>query len=139
MEISLLKYKEPKYSVITRQLFHNLVGNAIKFSSILKQPEITITGRLLNDREVALYPSLKPKASYYEITVSDNGIGFSQEFSEQIFIIFQRLQDKKNYPGTGIGLALCKRIVNNHQGLIYAESKENQGATFFIILPVNKS
>jgi two-component system CheB/CheR fusion protein len=117
------------------QLFLNLIGNAIKFASQVRKPEISITGRLLTPTEVSLFPSLKPSVTYYEIVVSDNGIGFNQEFAEQIFIIFQRLNDKKNYPGTGIGLALCKRIVSYHNGLIYAESKENMGASFYIILP----
>ncbi len=68
----------------------------------------------------------------------DNGIGFNQEFAEQIFIIFQRLNSKSAFPGTGIGLALCKKVAENHHGLIYAEGLENGGAKFVIILPIKQ-
>jgi light-regulated signal transduction histidine kinase (bacteriophytochrome) len=67
--------------------------------------------------------------------VQDNGIGFDQEFSEKIFMIFQRLNGKSEYPGSGIGLAICKKIVDNHHGFIGANSETNKGATFTILLP----
>jgi light-regulated signal transduction histidine kinase (bacteriophytochrome) len=73
-----------------------------------------------------------------EITFQDNGIGFEQKYAEQIFTIFQRLHNRENYSGTGIGLALCKKIIGNHQGEIFANSKEDQGAIFHIILPLKK-
>ena len=81
--------------------------------------------------------NLEKSDEYIEITFSDNGIGFNGEFADQIFVIFQRLNDQKVFPGTGIGLALCRKIVNNHGGEIYAESKPNEGATFHIIVPKN--
>ena len=71
-----------------------------------------------------------------EILVKDNGIGFPPEFADQFFIIFQRLNDKKLFPGTGIGLALCSKIVANHGGEIYATAKKNEGAEFHVIVPV---
>ena len=74
------------------------------------------------------------------ITFSDNGIGFDEQYSEKIFSIFQRLHSKEEYPGTGIGLTICRKIAENHQGFITASSKTNEGATFCIYLPVdNKS
>jgi signal transduction histidine kinase len=116
------------------QLFHNLLSNALKFTA-KRQPVINIKSRELSRRESEQYPKLENSNKYIEITVSDNGIGFDQEYAEQIFIIFQRLNDKQSFSGTGIGLALCRKIVNNHGGQIYATSKEGEGATFHIILP----
>jgi light-regulated signal transduction histidine kinase (bacteriophytochrome) len=75
---------------------------------------------------------------YYDITVQDNGIGFRQEYAEQIFTIFQRLHDRSQYSGTGIGLSLCRKIVANHNGKIYAVSREHEGATFHILLPAKR-
>jgi light-regulated signal transduction histidine kinase (bacteriophytochrome) len=115
------------------QLFSNLIGNAIKFCT--KAPVVSITARDFPAKEVALINSLDAKTSYAEICVSDNGIGFEQQFSEQIFNIFQRLNGRSEFPGTGIGLAICKRIVENHHGLIFASAKSGKGATFRIILP----
>ncbi|MGZ3930751.1 MAG: sensor histidine kinase [Bacteroidia bacterium] len=77
--------------------------------------------------------------AYSEISVSDNGIGFSQEFAEDIFTIFKRLHGKSEYSGTGIGLALCRKIADNHQGKIMASSKKSEGATFRILLPLKTS
>ena len=72
---------------------------------------------------------------YYKITVEDNGIGFEQEYVKKIFILFNRLHNKDEYAGTGIGLAICKKIVENHKGFIFAKGVLNQGATFIIYLP----
>jgi two-component system CheB/CheR fusion protein len=120
------------------QLFHNLISNAFKFSKEDNDSEITISCRTLPKGEIKKHPALEENKSYVEIVVKDNGIGFSPEFADQIFVIFQRLNDKKNYPGTGIGLALCYKIVANHGGEIYAKSVENQGAAFYVILPVKR-
>ena len=118
------------------QLFHNLISNAFKFTKEDAVPEITITCRNLAPEEVNNRRTLSRENTYVEILIKDNGIGFPPEFADQIFIIFQRLNDKKLYPGTGIGLALCSRIVANHGGEIYATAKENEGAEFYVILPV---
>ncbi len=118
------------------QLFHNLISNAFKFTKEDTAPEISITCRNLDREEVNNRRTLSKENTYVEILIKDNGIGFPPEFADQIFIIFQRLNDKKLYPGTGIGLALCSKIVANHGGEIYATAKENEGAEFYVILPV---
>jgi PAS domain S-box-containing protein len=121
-----------------KQLFHNLISNSLKFARAEVPPVVTITSRLLPDTEVATHEQLRRGIPYREITVTDNGIGFDAAFSEKIFVIFQRLHTKQHYEGTGIGLALCQKIVTNHQGEISADAQENQGATFRIILPVKQ-
>lgn len=118
------------------QLFHNLINNALKFTKKDLAPEITIsTKKPLDDKIAEL--NLDTSFEYTEIVFKDNGIGFSSEFAEQIFIIFQRLNSREQYPGTGIGLALCRKIVDNHGGKIFAVSEEGKGAEFHVILPVN--
>ena len=114
-----------------RQLMHNLIGNALKFSKKDAPPNIIIKGELLGG-------SNSPFASRgaCHISVSDNGIGFEKQFSERIFGVFQRLHGKDEYTGTGIGLAIVKKIVDNHNGIITAESELGKGATFNIYLPV---
>jgi two-component system CheB/CheR fusion protein len=119
------------------QLFHNLISNALKFTHKKRKPVISITTRPFDQNQLVRFPRLNPNSTYCEIIVQDNGIGFNEAYAEQIFIIFQRLYDNKDFPGTGIGLALCRKIVNNHNGELYAISKENKGAAFHIILPVN--
>ena len=121
------------------QLLYNLISNSIKFYKDNIQPVITITAQLLSQEELQKYPELDPLLSYRQITFADNGIGFDQQFAEEIFLIFHRLNDHQQYSGTGIGLALCKRIVDNHHGKIFAEGIENKGASFNIILPVKQS
>jgi PAS domain S-box-containing protein len=118
-----------------RQLFYNLVSNALKFSSRKVKPIINITASVLENSEKEKYSELNKTVDYYEIVVSDNGIGFNQEFAEQIFTIFKRLHGKSEYSGTGIGLALCRKIADNHQGKIFASSIEGEGASFHILLP----
>ncbi len=121
------------------QLFYNLVGNSLKFTRPGQAPVITITSRPLPPAEVKKFPSLTPGADYVEIIFRDNGIGFRQEYAEQIFTIFQRLNDRQAYSGTGIGLALCRKIAIHHHGDIFAVSKENEGAAFHVILPRRQS
>jgi PAS domain S-box-containing protein len=119
------------------QLFHNLLSNALKFSSTRVLPVIHISSRALPQKDIKKYSKLK-NVPHCELTISDNGIGFNQEYAEQIFAIFQRLHGQNEYSGTGIGLALCRKIADNHNGMIYAESTEGNGATFHIILPVSQ-
>ena len=80
-------------------------------------------------------PGEEKSRTYYEITLKDNGIGFNQEWAEKIFELFQRLHSRETYAGTGIGLALCKKVVLNHGGQIWAEGVPGQGATFTVLLP----
>ncbi len=125
------------------QLFYNLVGNALKFSKSEIAPLITISSRTLSpgetENEINSKFNLNRQLSYTEISFKDNGIGFEQQFAQQIFSIFERLNNKQQYSGTGIGLALCRKIAGHHQGGIHAEGQENNGATFYILLPLTQS
>jgi light-regulated signal transduction histidine kinase (bacteriophytochrome) len=121
------------------QLFYNLIGNAMKFSRKNTSPIIEISSRMVPREKIDVYPGLERNWDYAEIIVQDNGIGFHQNFADQIFIIFQRLHVKEQYEGTGIGLALCKKIIDNHQGKIFAKSEEDSGSSFHVILPVTRS
>ena len=121
------------------QLFYNLMGNALKFSKENEAPAIQISYKKLSASEVQKYPNLKPELKYVQIIFKDNGIGFDQQYAHQIFIIFQRLNQPAQYSGTGIGLALSKKIAEIHQGEIFAQSQENKGAEFHVILPVSQT
>lgn len=117
------------------QLFGNLISNALKFTRPGTLPEIAITASVLSSEERKEFPALSSDSVYYKIEVKDNGIGFQQENATQIFNIFQRLHNRKDFEGTGIGLALCQKIVQNHHGEIYAKSGQGKGSTFVVILP----
>ncbi|MCU7552726.1 PAS domain S-box protein [Chitinophagaceae bacterium LB-8] len=117
------------------QLFYNLLNNSLKFSKKDVIPKIEIRSKLLSKDEKAKLPHIDARRNIYEITFKDNGIGFSPEYAEQIFTIFQRLHSRSSYEGTGIGLALCKKIALNHQGDIFAVSEEGMGAEFHVLLP----
>lgn len=117
------------------QLFYNLISNALKFTD--KTPEIKVAYSELAEEELRTYNlqgDIKNK-TYIKITFTDNGVGFDQSYADQIFVIFQRLNDRSKFTGTGIGLAICKKIVENHNGFIWAKSKINEGSTFEIFLP----
>lgn len=118
------------------QLFHNLVSNALKFSQQGVAPVIKISSRMMAADEIALHPQLQNGIPYGEIRISDNGIGFAPTYAKKIFVIFQRLHGRGEYEGSGIGLALCQKIVTAHHGVIYADSEEGKGATFIVVLPV---
>ncbi|OXA85477.1 CHASE3 domain-containing protein [Flavobacterium hercynium] len=129
--------KLPKLDVIPyqiEQLFINLIGNSLKYSQENINPEITIECEKIHSYE---YPDLLEQniKKFYKITFTDNGMGFDPQFKETIFILFQRLHSKTDYPGTGIGLAICKKIVDNHRGHIIADSVPNQGSKFTVFLP----
>jgi len=117
-----------------RQLLHNLIGNALKFSNRDVPPHITITSRTIKGGKLK-NGTLLPEKRYCHITITDNGIGFDPKYSEKIFEVFQRLHTKAQYPGTGIGLAIVKKIVTNHNGLVTATSETGKGAQFDIYLP----
>jgi light-regulated signal transduction histidine kinase (bacteriophytochrome) len=104
-----------------KQVFVNLISNAIKYSSKKKDPLIVISSEDKNDEVI-----------YY---VKDNGAGFDMTFVDKLFNVFQRLHSLKEFDGTGIGLALVKRIIQKHRGKVWAEGKENEGATFYFSLP----
>ncbi|MES2328875.1 MAG: ATP-binding protein [Bacteroidota bacterium] len=117
-----------------RQLFFNLLHNAIKFRKKDRKLAIQVKQRKLTNPEKKSFQLLSQK-EYYMITVQDNGIGFEQQYAERIFQLFQRLEGKSEYPGTGIGLSICRKIVTNHKGQIFADSKPGEGTVFSIILP----
>ncbi|MBO9564012.1 MAG: PAS domain-containing protein [Niastella sp.] len=122
------------------QLFYNLISNSLKFTKPDVPPVITITADAVTEellREHVRTPL--PFASYYRICISDNGIGFEKQYFDQIFEIFKRLHGRETYPGSGIGLALCRRIISNHAGALYTESTPGEGATFCLILPDKQS
>ena len=125
-------------SLHMNQLLYNLLGNALKFSRDEVKPVIEIASRILSEEEVEEFPNLNKAWEYREIVVSDNGIGFDQQFAKMIFVIFQRLHSSGKFEGTGIGLALCKKIVDYHDGEIFAMSKEGEGSVFHILLPVRR-
>ena len=104
------------------QLFQNLIGNAIKFRSE-KPPEVQIGVEFDRGRNT------------WQFSIKDNGIGMEMQYADKIFTIFQRLHTTEQYDGTGVGLALCKRIVERHNGKIWVESKLGQGSTFYFTLP----
>lgn len=118
------------------QLFYNLLNNALKFSRVSVPPVITVDARLISLQEARAYFTNPDRLSdYYHLTFADNGIGFEQQYAEQIFEVFKRLHGREEYPGSGIGLALCRRIVANQQGHIFATSVPDVGTAFHIILP----
>jgi two-component system CheB/CheR fusion protein len=119
-----------------KQLFNNLISNALKFTKKEITPVITITSEMLSDKELINHKTLIQDIPYCKLSIKDNGIGFEQQSAEQIFLIFHRLHGRSEFAGTGIGLALCKKIVVNHNGEIYAHSNETDGALFQIILPL---
>lgn len=124
------------------QLFQNLLSNALKFRQtsalgLAVPPLIRISNKLVTATD--LPPSVTPTrtaGAYYRISVSDNGIGFEEKYADRIFQVFQRLHSKSDYAGTGIGLAICEKVVSNHGGAISAHSQLGQGATFNVYLPV---
>lgn len=120
------------------QLFSNLISNALKFSRKDVDPEICITSSFLSADDSMQYNMLNNSRDYCHIRVSDNGIGFNEEYAEKIFNIFQRLHGRKEFEGTGIGLAMCKKIADTHNGHIYATSGENGGSEFHVILPLRQ-
>jgi signal transduction histidine kinase len=115
-----------------RQLFENLLGNALKYRDPARPPAIRIQGT----RTICSPDGKGPAEAWFRVTVTDNGIGFDGEKAAKIFDIFQRLDNHGKLPGTGIGLAIVKRVVQNHRGFISATGETGAGATFTIFLPV---
>jgi PAS domain S-box-containing protein len=120
------------------QLFQNLLSNAIKFRRPDVSPHITIRSRCLPASELPATLNLpRVVAFYHQIEVADNGIGFDEKYVDRIFQVFQRLHGKNEFAGTGVGLAICQKVVTNHGGTITANSQPGTGATFTVYLPLS--
>src|SRR5690606_35086895 len=117
-----------------RQLIYNLVSNSIRFSRPNTPLHVKITGAI-GKGETFDNSKLRSDATYYHISIADNGIGFEQKYVDKIFQVFQRLHGRSEYAGTGIGLAIVKKIVENHYGIITAQGEQNKGAVFNIYIP----
>ncbi|MEN3322857.1 CHASE3 domain-containing protein [Mariniflexile soesokkakense] len=116
------------------QLFLNLLSNSLKYSKKDVAPIIKIAYSKINSKDDENLMKV-PKRNYHKILFSDNGIGFEQQYADQIFELFNRLHNKQEYSGTGVGLSICKKIVDNHDGFIMAHGEPQLGATFTIYLP----
>jgi light-regulated signal transduction histidine kinase (bacteriophytochrome) len=117
-----------------QQLFTNLISNSLKYCKPGSAPLINIECAIIMAKESPLLQSGSDK-QYYKISFTDNGLGFEQQYAENIFMPFKRLHETNAFPGTGIGLSICKKIIENHSGFIYAEGKPGIGATFTFFLP----
>ncbi|WP_341225778.1 ATP-binding protein [uncultured Arcticibacterium sp.] len=117
------------------QLFQNLIGNAIKFKHPERVPKIDISFTKIKKKEKQSL-KLDPDKKYYCIKVADNGIGFDQKFETSIYTPFKRLVGRTEFSGTGIGLAISKKVVDNHDGFIRAESQEGEGTSFYLYFPI---
>jgi len=133
-ELPIVRGDQPQL----KRLFQNLMSNAIKFHKATVPPQVSISSTKLSQTDLRKYlPIAQAGITYVAISIEDNGIGFDPMYTEKIFDIFQRLHGRMHYEGTGIGLAICRKIVANHRGTIVAEGKENVGAKFITILPID--
>lgn len=119
-----------------RQVFQNLISNALKFSKKDIPPVISITASYIKDKSVD--SETATEGDYCRIVVRDNGIGFDEKFIDRIFVIFQRLASQSSYEGTGIGLAIAKKNMDRHNGIISAKSQINEGSQFILVLPIRQ-
>jgi signal transduction histidine kinase len=120
-----------------RQVFQNILSNALKFSCDGIMPEIRIRAEVVAEK--SFFSKVNHSGNYVRIYISDNGIGFNPKYVEKIFTIFQQLHGRDAYGGTGIGLAIVKKIIEKHNGIITAESEEGKGTTFIIVLPLKQA
>jgi len=123
---------------LMKQLFHNLVSNAIKFRAKGIEPIIHIESKKIYESDHSSLASLNG-SKYYKVSISDNGIGFDPKYSDEIFMVFKRLNSYHEYEGTGVGLSICKKIIEKHNGSIVAQSEPGKGSTFSFVLPENQS
>lgn len=147
LEVSILEKKAnvqitnlPVIEVVPEQItqvFQNIISNALKFSKKDVEPVITISADLVQKKSIDSKPAIN--GNYCRITITDNGIGFDEMYLEKIFSMFQRLHGKSEYKGTGIGLSITKKIIENHNGIITAKSREDEGSSFIIVLPVKQT
>jgi signal transduction histidine kinase len=129
--------KLPVYNGVAfqlRQLFIHVLDNAIKFHQSGSTPHVNVTVALVDGNSAS---GLDQSQRYYRIDVTDNGIGIEPQFLDRVFELFQRLHSKDKYPGSGIGLSICRKVLENHQGVITVTSTLGEGSTFSIYLPVN--
>ncbi|HEV7782847.1 MAG TPA: response regulator [Chitinophagaceae bacterium] len=130
--------KLPVISVVPgliQQLFSNIISNAIKFRKKTDPPVIDIKAEKVSAAELSALNGKLHGGVYHKITISDNGIGFDNQHNQEIFKVFKRLHNYQEFEGTGVGLSICKKIVEKHGGLISAESAINEGSTFTLVLP----
>ncbi|HZI01049.1 MAG TPA: ATP-binding protein, partial [Flavisolibacter sp.] len=120
-----------------RQVFQNIISNALKFSLTERIPHIVVKSETISNDEAGLEEC--EDGDCCKITISDNGIGFDEQHSRKIFTIFQRLHGREKYEGTGIGLAITKKIIDKHNGAIYANSTQGHGSVFTIVLPLKQN
>jgi light-regulated signal transduction histidine kinase (bacteriophytochrome) len=123
---------------LMQQLFYNLLSNAVKFRKKAVAPVIDINAAEMTPEEFLQLSGHVNGSIYYKITVTDNGIGFDEQYSEDIFKVFKRLHSYQQYEGTGVGLSICKKIVEQHGGFIRARSAVEKGSTFIIGLPATQ-
>lgn len=120
-----------------RQLFQNLIANALKFSKAGETPKVVVAAKILPVQEPT-FIGANVEQEVCRVVVQDNGIGFDQKYSDRIFALFQRLHSREEYEGTGIGLAVCRKILDRHGGSIMAKSVPGEGSTFIVTLPVKQ-
>lgn len=120
-----------------RQVFLNIISNALKFSKPGQKPEVKISSFFINQK--SFDAKTDAEGSFAKITITDNGIGFDETYTDRIFTMFQRLHGRAEYAGTGMGLAIVKKIIENHNGLLMATSKEGLGSTFSFIIPIKQT
>lgn len=117
-----------------KEVFINLINNSLKFQPKSQAPKITIQSQLLDDEEKIKF-NFAPNNVFYKIEITDNGIGFKEENAGQIFKPFVRLNGKSEFPGEGLGLAISEKIIKMHNGKLYANSNENSGSVFVVLIP----
>jgi two-component system sensor kinase FixL len=122
-----------------RQLLQNLISNALKFHSHDRAPVVKVHGELLNGGHRTPGNGNAPTPTLCQITVEDNGIGFDEKYVDRIFAMFQRLHGRSEYEGTGIGLAICRKIAEHHGGQITARSVQGHGSTFIVTIPTKQN
>lgn len=120
---------------LMQQLFYNLIGNAVKFRKKSVSPVISIQAEKVDQADMDMINGYPAESGFYKISVTDNGIGFDEQYTEDIFMVFKRLHSYHEFEGTGVGLSICKKIIEKHKGFITAKSTLNEGSTFIFGIP----
>jgi signal transduction histidine kinase len=121
-----------------KQMLVNIMSNALKYTKSNEAPVITISSQIIKEENLNKVGSTTG-INYCKLTIQDNGIGFDKENAERIFGLFQRLHGRHEYSGSGIGLSICKKIAENHNGFIIAEGERGKGASFHIYIPMQQN